>query len=208
MIRRVREPRGQSELGGGKFGSPDVTRLRTTSLLGLGAGRLLTGRGLAAREQARRRHRHFEQSRAHFVREARRVGTGGVEARTGVAGLGRRADDAGIDEGRAGRRDRGGDALDRARADRVAIDEDRLAVAGGERVREPPRQRDGATFWRVYKDLGDSSRYVERFIVTSWADYLHQRARATLADQVLEEQVRTFLQDGESVTTQHYIAER
>jgi hypothetical protein len=71
-----------------------------------------------------------------------------------------------------------------------------------------PRQRDGATFWRVYKDLGDPSRYVERFIVTSWADYLHQRARATLADQVLEEQVRTFLLDGESVTTQHYIAER
>ena len=97
-----------------------------------------------------------------------------------------------------------------------------VAVEYGYRIREAdtaafldtiallraPRQRDGATFWRVYKDLGDSSRYVERFIVTSWADYLHQRARATLADQVLEEQVRTFLLEGESVTTQHYIAER
>lgn len=40
-----------------------------------------------------------------------------------------------------------------------------------------PRRRDGATFWRVYRDLGEPSRYVERFIVTSWADYLHQRAR-------------------------------
>ena len=29
-----------------------------------------------------------------------------------------------------------------------------------------PRRRDGATFWRVYRDLGDPSRYVERFIVT------------------------------------------
>jgi hypothetical protein len=29
-----------------------------------------------------------------------------------------------------------------------------------------------------------------------------------LADQVLEEQVRTFLLKGEAVTTQHYIAER
>ena len=67
--------------------------------------------------------------------------------------------------------------------------------------------RDGATFWRVYRDLGDSSRYVERFIVTSWADYLHQRARATLADQELEARVRTFLLPGESATTQHYIAE-
>ena len=30
-----------------------------------------------------------------------------------------------------------------------------------------PRRRDGATFWRVYKDLGEPSRYVERFIVES-----------------------------------------
>ncbi|MGH6626790.1 MAG: MFS transporter [Burkholderiaceae bacterium] len=71
-----------------------------------------------------------------------------------------------------------------------------------------PRRRDGATFWRVYRDLGDPSRYVERFIVTSWADYLHQRARATLADQSLEAEVRAFLLPGESATMQHYIAER
>ena len=71
-----------------------------------------------------------------------------------------------------------------------------------------PRRRDGATFWRVYRDLNDPSRYVERFIITSWADYLHQRARATLADQELEARVRTYLQSGESATTQHYIAER
>ena len=71
-----------------------------------------------------------------------------------------------------------------------------------------PRRRDGATFWRIYRDLGDPSRYVERFIVTSWADYLHQRARATLADQEIEAHVRSFLLEGESVTMQHYIAER
>ncbi|HSV51738.1 MAG TPA: MFS transporter [Burkholderiaceae bacterium] len=70
------------------------------------------------------------------------------------------------------------------------------------------RRRDGATFWRIYRDLGDSSRYVERFIVTSWADYLHQRARATLADQTLEAEVRQFLLPGESASMQHYIAER
>jgi MFS family permease len=70
------------------------------------------------------------------------------------------------------------------------------------------RRRDGATLWRVYRDLGDPSRYVERFIVASWADYLHQRARATLADQELESRVREFLREGEGVTMQHYIAER
>ena len=71
-----------------------------------------------------------------------------------------------------------------------------------------PRRRDGATFWRVYRDLGDPSRFVERFIVTSWADYLHQRARATLADQDLETQARAFQLEGVPVTMQHYLAER
>jgi MFS family permease len=97
-----------------------------------------------------------------------------------------------------------------------------VAVEIGYRVREreseeflnvvtllrAPRRRDGATFWRIYRDLGDSSRYVERFIVTSWAEYLHQRARATVADQALEARVREFLVAGEPVTMQHYIAER
>lgn len=71
-----------------------------------------------------------------------------------------------------------------------------------------PRRRDGATFWRVYKDLGTSSRYVERFIVESWAAYLHQRARATVADQTLEAQVRAFLAPGETAEMSHFIAER
>lgn len=71
-----------------------------------------------------------------------------------------------------------------------------------------PRRRDGATFWRVYHDLGDPSRYVERFIVTSWADYLHQRARTTMADKELEAGLQAFLQPGAPVVLQHYIAER
>ena len=71
-----------------------------------------------------------------------------------------------------------------------------------------PRRRDGATFWRAYRDLSDPSRYVERFIVTSWADYLHQRSRATQADQELESRARAYLQPGETVSVMHYIAER
>jgi MFS family permease len=71
-----------------------------------------------------------------------------------------------------------------------------------------PRRRDGATFWRLYRDLSDSTRFVERFIVTSWADYLHQRARTTVADQELEARVRELVMEGVPVTMQHYIAER
>ena len=71
-----------------------------------------------------------------------------------------------------------------------------------------PRRRDGATLWRVYRDLADPSCYIERFIVSSWADYLHQRARSTRADQEIETHLRTFLRSGESVAMHHYIAER
>ncbi len=71
-----------------------------------------------------------------------------------------------------------------------------------------PRQRDGATFWRIYRDLGDPTRYLERFIVTSWADYLRQRERATVADHELEAQVRAFQAEGVAIAMQHYIAER
>jgi hypothetical protein len=69
------------------------------------------------------------------------------------------------------------------------------------------RRRDGANFWRVYRDLQDPTRYLERFIVSSWAEYLHQRARSTLADEELENHVRAFLREGESAHTSHFIAE-
>jgi hypothetical protein len=49
---------------------------------------------------------------------------------------------------------------------------------------------------------------VERFIVESWADYLHQRARATVADRTIETEVRAYLAEGESAKMSHYIAER
>lgn len=71
-----------------------------------------------------------------------------------------------------------------------------------------PRRRDGASFWRVYRDLEDRQRCVERFIVQSWADYLHQRNRQTLADRQLEAGLREHLVDGSEVETRHYLAER
>jgi hypothetical protein len=71
-----------------------------------------------------------------------------------------------------------------------------------------PRRRDGATFWRTYRDLGEPGRYVERFIVSSWLDYLRQRARATVADHELELRVRAFHVGEMPITMHHYLAER
>jgi len=71
-----------------------------------------------------------------------------------------------------------------------------------------PRQRDGASFWRMYRDLDDRQRYVERFIVQSWADYLRQRDRQTLADRQVEAGLREYLVEGSEVEVRHYLAER
>ena len=90
----------------------------------------------------------------------------------------------------------------RVRAENTAAFLDDVCLLRG------PRRRDGATFWRIYRDLSDPQRYVERFIVARWADYLHQRARATLADQALEAALRQHLVSDEAPTVQHYIAER
>ncbi len=69
------------------------------------------------------------------------------------------------------------------------------------------RRRDGATLWRIYSDLADPTRYVERFIVESWAAYLHQQARMTLADLELEAKVKAFQAEGVPIITQHFLAE-
>ena len=90
---------------------------------------------------------------------------------------------------------------------RIRPNEDRAFLDAISQMKAP-RRRDGATFWRVYRDLGEPSRYVERFIVESWADYLHQRARATVADRTIETEVRAYLAEGESAKMSHYIAER
>lgn len=90
---------------------------------------------------------------------------------------------------------------------RVRPDEVAGFLAEAELLRAP-RQRDGATFWRLYRDLDERTRYVERFIVHSWAEYLRQRERATEADRALQARVNAFLADGERVQVRHYLAER
>jgi MFS family permease len=69
------------------------------------------------------------------------------------------------------------------------------------------RCRDGSRFWRLYRDLSDPAKYVERFIVDSWTEYLRQQSRATIADRLVEERVRAFHVGERSPLTSHYIAE-
>ena len=61
---------------------------------------------------------------------------------------------------------------------------------------EATRRRNGATSWRVFRDLGEDGRFVERFIVTSWAEYTRLRTRMTVADRQIQERVARFQRPG------------
>jgi quinol monooxygenase YgiN len=53
----------------------------------------------------------------------------------------------------------------------------------------PTRRRNGATSWRVFRDLGEEGRFVERYLIASWAEYVRLRARMTMADSRLQQRV-------------------
>jgi len=53
----------------------------------------------------------------------------------------------------------------------------------------PVRRRNGATSWRVFRDLAEEGLYVERYILDSWAEYVRLRSRMTVADRQVQEAV-------------------
>jgi MFS family permease len=57
------------------------------------------------------------------------------------------------------------------------------------------RRRDGAIRWGIYRDLEEADRYVETFVVSSWAEHLRQHERVTNADRAVEDRLRTYVTD-------------
>ena len=52
------------------------------------------------------------------------------------------------------------------------------------------RRRDGASRWGICRDLEMADRYLETFVVSSWAEHLRQHDRLTRADSQIEERLR------------------
>jgi len=67
------------------------------------------------------------------------------------------------------------------------------------------RLRDGARSWRLYRDMSDNCRLLERFVVDSWDDYLRHRERATQADRAEEAQLATLLRPGSAPHMSHFM---
>ena len=61
------------------------------------------------------------------------------------------------------------------------------------------RRRDGASRWGLYRDLEKSGRFIETFVVTSWAEHLRQHERITQADRAIEERISKLVRNAPTV---------
>lgn len=57
------------------------------------------------------------------------------------------------------------------------------------------RRRDGAYRWGIYRDTEAADRYVEIFLVNSWAEHMRQHDRQTQADRRLEQRLYECVMD-------------
>lgn len=54
------------------------------------------------------------------------------------------------------------------------------------------RRRDGAIRWGLFEDTADPTRFLETFVVESWAEHLRQHERVTVADRAAEQLALSF----------------
>jgi hypothetical protein len=55
------------------------------------------------------------------------------------------------------------------------------------------RRRDGAYRWGIFRDTEVTNRYLEIFLVHSWAEHLRQHERQTQADRELERRIYSYV---------------
>lgn len=74
------------------------------------------------------------------------------------------------------------------------------------RSMEPIRRRNGAMNWNIFRDLEVTGRFVERFAVHSWAEYMRLRARITATERTLADGVAQTQRTGIPVKISRLIA--
>ena len=66
------------------------------------------------------------------------------------------------------------------------------------------RLRDGAARWELARDTARLTRFVESFLVESWAEHVRQHDRVTKEDQAVEARGRVLLMAGTAPRTTHF----
>ncbi len=89
-----------------------------------------------------------------------------------------------------------------------SIDQDRLnAFLAAMTSLKTIRMRDGAFRWNLFREAGSEYRFIESFIVQSWAEYMRQQERFTVSDGGVVDIVRSCQKEGESVVVRHFVAQ-
>lgn len=68
------------------------------------------------------------------------------------------------------------------------------------------RYRDGAISWFLSRDTEDPERWLEIFIVESWAEHLRQHDRVTVGDRRVQEHAKSFHAGATPPAVSHLIA--
>jgi MFS family permease len=68
-------------------------------------------------------------------------------------------------------------------------------------------RRDGATRWGLFADTARPGRYLESFLVESWAEHMRQHARVTNEDRAAHRHVRSFHVGDTPPIVTHLVAE-
>ena len=83
--------------------------------------------------------------------------------------------------------------------------ENRRAFITAVHAVEPVRRRNGADDWRAFRDLSEPDRFVERYIITSWAEYERLRSRMTIAEREFQDKVAELQQSDIPIKISRYI---
>ncbi len=67
------------------------------------------------------------------------------------------------------------------------------------------RKRDGSIQWGIYHDLSEPGRYIEFYLVESWAEHLRQHERITMEDRKIEDRVKSFHIGETPPAVSHYL---
>jgi Transmembrane secretion effector len=70
---------------------------------------------------------------------------------------------------------------------------------------EGHRRRTGAYRWGLFRDLADPDRFLETFVVSSWAEHLRQHQRVTTRSETHLDAVRSLIEPGHT-TVAHLVS--
>jgi MFS family permease len=69
----------------------------------------------------------------------------------------------------------------------------------------PVRRRNGASSWRVFRDLAEDGLFVERYIISSWAEYVRLRSRMTIADRQVQHEIEKHQREGVPIRVSRFL---